>query len=159
MNRYIARNTLIRRAAAAFTVAGALGTSPANALELTPLAASAAATSQSQPGVRDTLARQLADPVYDAAVRERLVQAARYPRLSDANRPAPRGKTTVVFELSPEGQVVDAAITESSRSRLLDKTALAIVRRAGLDLRADAAANGASRRYRVTLDFQPDAQP
>ncbi|MBL8520955.1 MAG: hypothetical protein JNK75_09810 [Betaproteobacteria bacterium] len=53
----------------------------------------------------------------------------------------------------------DAAITESSRSRLLDKTALAIVRRAGLGLPADAAANGTPRRYRVTLDFQPDAQP
>ena len=93
-------------------VACMIGASSASALELTPLASAAATSSVTSPNPRDTLARQMADPVFDTALRDQLVSAARYPALPDPNRPAPRGKTTVTFEITPDGRVTDAAITE-----------------------------------------------
>lgn len=160
MNANAIRNiSMIRSAAAVVAVAVAAASAPASALELTPLAAAAASSVQTTPSTRDLLQRQLADPAFDSALRDQLVSAARYPALADANRPAPRGKTTVVFEIAADGRVTDAAITESSKSRQLDRAALAIVHRAGRGLPQHTKTSGDARRYLVTFDFRLGEAP
>jgi TonB family protein len=155
--RFLKPATLIGAAVLCFAYLS--GFSSVSALELTPLASAAATSSVTPPNPRDTLARQLADPDFDTALRDQLVSAARYPALPDPNRPAPRGKTTVTFEITPDGRVTDAAITESSKSRQLDRAALAIVQRAGRGLPAGTSTSGDTRRYLVTFDFRLGATP
>ncbi len=129
------------------------------AVELTPLAGSAAATSLADKSAREALAQLAAEKEFDAGVRDSLIAAQRYPALKDVNRPAPQGKATVVFGIGRDGKVTDAAVVESSRNRQLDEAALAIVRKAPHSPIPVEAIGETSRRYLVTIDFRYNTNP
>lgn len=153
------RATLFARLCRAFAASFLVAAAATPAFELTSLAGSAAATSLTNESAKAALAQVAAEKEFDAAVRESLIAAKRYPALKDVNRPAPQGKATVVFGIGRDGKVTDAAVVESSRNRQLDEAALAIVRKAPHRPIPVEAIGETSRRYLVTFDFRYNANP
>ena len=96
---------------------------------------------------------------FDAGTRRQLAIVARYPNNSDARRQRLQGAVAVEFEIDRKGVLQDAAIAQSSRSRILDAAALKSVHWATYEaIPAKLAADETGRRYRVTFDYRLNPQ-
>ncbi|GAC1631717.1 MAG: hypothetical protein NVS9B10_25440 [Nevskia sp.] len=93
---------------------------------------------------------------YIAQVRTYLNTVKRYPTGREASLQRPKGTAKVWFVLKRSGDLVEADIEDSSNSILLDKQALATVRRATYPpFPADAYAGELTHRFTVDLEFTP----
>ena len=105
------------------------------------------------------LARNFSDS-YDVAARREPERVANYPKATAALNQRLEGTVGVAFEVNGRGDLLQAQVIQSSRSKILDAAALASVRWAKYPaFAADIQADVASRRYTVTFDYRFAVEP
>lgn len=97
-----------------------------------------------------------AEAAYAGKLRAYLQSIKRYPTGREASLQRPAGTATIWFSVRRSGDLADAGIEASSGAMLLDRTALATVRRGSYPAFPDDAwAGRAQQRFTVELDFVP----
>jgi TonB family protein len=119
------------------------------------LASVSRSTTASHASTEQDLAALTALGTYDASTRKALEAVARYPNRAEARNARLQGKVIVEFQIDRQGALQEAEVVETSRSRLLDATALASVRLARYQaLPADLLPGETGRRYQMTFDYR-----
>lgn len=144
----------VRTALGVACLAAVAAASPTSGAETILIASASTPTAQHVIADQKMATIQVFD-TYDAAARRELEKVASYPNKSAASDRRLEGKVGVAFEINSSGDLQQAEVIQSSRSKILDSAALASVRWAKYPAFASGNPTGQlSRRYTVIFDYR-----